>query len=1428
MATQLQELVFTAMADVAKTVKVVSNSNAGGVSLCELTSSHIEADSLETPNTPPSNPDSSDLTLNIPSPEEGTSLQELIESELALRKELIESQFSPRISNYSDNMEEIESADTINVIKNSDSSVKSSPTIVSPPNYDETDYEALDINTQFILAERNHSFQSFTGNDMFFFNTLDDTQINGTDEQGLADPFLEEEPNIEGDSPHEPLPTTHDSSESDSSVLKDGIDQITLSTFDPFTTIIDSSKSEPNDVIETPSSECADSDFLCLQPDTNNGGGAVEVDPMQNLDENFGSGEYEEGGNTEIPTNEVVSVGVNNSMEEFECETVDRVVTNVFDTLEIDDDEIPITSEEFPSKVTEAPTEPHVTIPEIDVIPPDDNEISESELVSNEELSTASNGPGLDNEQAYVPVEDDDVEAWTTVGEAVEIETETETETGFETEIQLNSEEVTEEADVHAGDVCPVKSTDSDSEKSEVVTTKTTEKKTKKKKSDGAESTKTKKTKKTKKSDPEKENISVEETEITNVDTVINDEVKIPPREPLEDEDDLSNVSVKVLKSTYTNQINSQSPRETVKEIDEDIQHCGPINSLRRSFGDLSSLCDKEEGEESAPINAEMKARSLADLHRMSEPLHTNSMESNKEPVHTGVSVKALRASYCNLANLPVQPLSESIQQQKSSFSKFDQLSKKTVLHVRSVDASKVQKQFNQTAEVSPEQTSNCRSCGKQVFQMEQVKAERAVWHKNCFRCKECNKQLTVDIYSSHEGQLYCKPHFRELFKPKAVVDEDIEPPRLRKPELIIRENQPIELPPEVVRASDKPDLGLEELTALNVKSRYQVFEKTDTPGAEVERSPSSVSVKRSPSILSKLAKFQAKGMDIGVTDDSLNGIPYEESSSSSEEEEEMDGEMGDADRDLIRSNRKQRERPVSFSKMEDIKCRWETGQAAWREEQRQERKQEIQNIRSRLFLGKQGKMKEMYEQAVKDSENMTQKKEVGIRSEKAKSIKERFERGEVLPDEDADETDEHGKKSVDEDMSVFEAGISKKSRSLFLELDATAAKTQQQQPALMSPLRSPLPKDDSRRTSRENVLHRQPSEDVVRSSDLIEDVQVETAEVSNKFKFFETYKEPEKQRKQFRITPPREGQVKANSPEREIYRDPDVIRSEDKLEDDEVMKTNTAKKMLSIFRQLEENATKEEVPEGPKPLKRFTPPPDYTRDSETSEEETESEEEEEEEEEDDADPNIVRASDKIEDEFLKQAQNAARAKALRAKFERWEEKENRANANAATNASHAVGNLNGSLELDQSSEHASIDTTKSLRARFESLKNEAQQPKERAPRPKVNRFVEIQTTCAEFCSVCEKKVYPLEKVETGGKLFHKQCFRCLQCNCILRMETYTLNNGKLYCIPHFKQLFIAKGNYEEGFGLDQHKRKWNRNSNEDDLLNSLNNSADH
>ncbi|XP_034254678.1 uncharacterized protein LOC117653241 isoform X15 [Thrips palmi] len=802
---------------------------------------------------------------------------------------------------------------------------------------------------------------------------------------------------------------------------------------------------------------------------------------------------------------------------------------------------------------------------------------------------------------------------------------------------------------------------------------------------------------------------------------------------------------------------------------------------------------------ESVSETSEKKTVSKKKKTDGTESTKKKSRKSKKSDEKENISVRRSFGDLRNCENsengVEFTPEEDISSEGKSSFSKFDQLSKKTVLHVRSVDASKVQKQFNEASSTSPEAQTNCKACGKQVFVMEQIKAEKSVWHKNCFRCKECSKQLTVDIYSSNEGDIYCKPHFRELFKPKAVVEDSPEPIRRRKPELIIRENQPVELPPDVVRASDKPDLGLEELSSLNVKSRFQVFEKTDDRSLEVEKSPSNVNVKRSPSILSKLAKFQAKGMDIGVTDESLNGIPYEESSTSSEEEED-DGEGEEEDGDIVKSRRATRERPMSFSKMEDVKSRWETGSTAKKEERREERRQEIQTIRSRLFMGKQGKMKEMYEQAVKESEQPAARRGAEVRSEKAKSIKEKFERGETLVS-DGEEGEDGDRKIKDEDLGVFEAGISKKSRSHFMELDASAAKTAQQ----TTPSR-PAAKDGNKKRE---VLTNQSSSEVVKASDKIEDVQVETADISSKFKFFETYKAPEKQKKAFRITPPREGQVKVNyccteSPEREVYRDPDVVRADDSIEGDELQHSMTTSKMLSIFRQMEEKAQRDDVPDGPKPLKCFTPPPDYKPESDSSEDDRSDEDDDEDDEEGDEDESdgVIRSSVKAEDEFLQAAKAAAKAKTLRAKFEHWEEQENNINSGG--------GNINPTL---LESEHESIESTKSLRARFESLRNEAEAPKEK-PRPKVNRFVEIQTSCAEFCDSCEKKVYPLEKVETGGKLFHKGCFRCMQCSCILRMESYTLNNGKLYCIPHFKQLFISKGNYDEGFGLDQHKRKWN------------------
>lgn len=53
-----------------------------------------------------------------------------------------------------------------------------------------------------------------------------------------------------------------------------------------------------------------------------------------------------------------------------------------------------------------------------------------------------------------------------------------------------------------------------------------------------------------------------------------------------------------------------------------------------------------------------------------------------------------------------------------------------------------------------------------------------------------------------------------------------------------------------------------------------------------------------------------------------------------------------------MKAKRTTRERPISFSKMDDIKNRWEsTSQQGRREVQREARKEEIAGIRSRLFM---------------------------------------------------------------------------------------------------------------------------------------------------------------------------------------------------------------------------------------------------------------------------------------------------------------------------------------------------------------------------------------------------------------------------------------------------------------------------------------------
>uniref|UniRef100_A0A8C3KSY4 LIM zinc-binding domain-containing protein n=1 Tax=Calidris pygmaea TaxID=425635 RepID=A0A8C3KSY4_9CHAR len=85
---------------------------------------------------------------------------------------------------------------------------------------------------------------------------------------------------------------------------------------------------------------------------------------------------------------------------------------------------------------------------------------------------------------------------------------------------------------------------------------------------------------------------------------------------------------------------------------------------------------------------------------------------------------------------------------------------------------------------------------------------------------------------------------------------------------------------------------------------------------------------------------------------------------------------------------------------------------------------------------------------------------------------------------------------------------------------------------------------------------------------------------------------------------------------------------------------------------------------------------------------------------------------------------------------------------------------------------------------------------------------LQIQET--ETCRLCQQRVYPMECLVADKQSFHKSCFRCHHCSSQLSLGNYASLHGKIYCKPHFKQLFKSKGNYDEGFGHKQHKELWN------------------
>lgn len=547
-------------------------------------------------------------------------------------------------------------------------------------------------------------------------------------------------------------------------------------------------------------------------------------------------------------------------------------------------------------------------------------------------------------------------------------------------------------------------------------------------------------------------------------------------------------------------------------------------------------------------------------------------------------------------------------------------------IHVRSKDPMRIAKQFEKADKkqksskhhrddrdhrhpgssggkkvIPPQQKINqiCKVCGKEPYVVERVIAEKCWWHKNCFRCKTCDKTLSLDTYMSHEGVLYCKPHHKELFLPKTVKSDIIDVENVSKTqeailrhqeqqkrmETIIRENNPVDLGDAVVKSTtyDKYS-GLED---LDVGSKFKMFEKaSNEDDLELERGPSSDRY----GIMEKLKRLQ-EGADL----DELLAEMDEELPSDEEEEEDFE------DAYLTEVQKKSKKAEKLFS--EDVK----------KHKKDEKIREEIQSLRRRLNCGGTSSHVADFDDLLNASSHKVQKTKVDVRSENARRFRDMFDKGEV-PEKQEE------KISSEKEAELEQMRKTKRQQREYFKM-MEAGKLQDEN----EPRKEPKLLVGKLKSRGENA-----------NGDLenIEDLP-ELDSLSNRFSYFENFKDKEQKKKG------------GDGGEAGVGNENDAARRECK-----------ASSVLSKFKEMENRVLNGEpdVEARKRPLKRFTPPRKLGSDSET---ETGSDYSDSDYTESYSSSysgsSSSSDSEDEEDETLKAIREAQRAKELRAKFEEWE-----------------------------------------------------------------------------------------------------------------------------------------------------------------------------
>jgi cysteine/glycine-rich protein len=116
-------------------------------------------------------------------------------------------------------------------------------------------------------------------------------------------------------------------------------------------------------------------------------------------------------------------------------------------------------------------------------------------------------------------------------------------------------------------------------------------------------------------------------------------------------------------------------------------------------------------------------------------------------------------------------------------------------------------KENKQTVTIKTKQ-SKCHICNEQVFQIDKIEIENLQFHKVCFKCCDCNKNLTLNDFRKFNEKIYCVKHYKFVVNPNFKLEHIPEDPKKKKE---INKEIIIEKKDEIVKTVEKEEEEEEE-----------------------------------------------------------------------------------------------------------------------------------------------------------------------------------------------------------------------------------------------------------------------------------------------------------------------------------------------------------------------------------------------------------------------------------------------------------------------------------------------------------------------------------------------------------------------------------------------------------------------------------------